>query len=322
MDALVVVNCTCVLCCPAFRSRQALHLRRIRPISTFIDWREVTRHTTNVTRPEVRGAECGTKTRIGGSQNHSHNQAQPQRTGIKAFKTARLALPVDKIKMLEDADTISIISLVFAILSIAASLYTFHLQQRNDEAQQRSAEAQQCLQTSIDHKRLFSVTSSHPWNRANWLFTADAYLGLPFRIGQVDITLRQEVYEYAINCYSVGGHNLPQVEKSAIKAVLIDCCEELGSLLDLTKRNKVDRQFIRSMVNTLVYRIVQSNQQEARDYEYELSCLATEFQLSFDFTFPPPVQPAPAQRPPAELNWRHGVTAPNELDLPILLPWT
>lgn len=197
-----------------------------------------------------------------------------------------------------------VLSSVAVFISVVSFLFDKIVQAQRTARHQR-------LTTSINLLRNFTAKSGHPWNTANWLFNADQFPGLPFKIGEVELRLGQEVFDYTSDSQS--GEGLFEEGKSAIKAAMMDCCEELQTLMDLTRRNEVDKLALRRMVNALVYRLAKSDRDWARAYDRLLQDLAAEFQLSFRLR-------NDALNPDDPLIWNWTGVVPNGRDLPLDFP--
>jgi hypothetical protein len=198
------------------------------------------------------------------------------------------------------------------IVTIAWSIISFVLTQRYQDKKNAEDAEHRRLLASFDQLRNYTSRRDHPWNVASWLFNADQYPGLPFKLGEVEFRLGEEIFAYASDRNL--GNGLFQEVKSAIKAAMMDCCVELETLLDLTLRNEVDRPYLRKMVNTLVYRLAKSDRAGVRPYGEVLRDLAVLYQLPFRVEI----------RPNGALvlgNWYLG-QVPQGRDLPLYFsPW-
>jgi hypothetical protein len=203
-----------------------------------------------------------------------------------------------------------LVAIVLSAIAVFVAVMTFVLEKIFQTQRTARDEEHQRLITSIALLRNFTGQSGHPWNTANWLFNADQYPGLPFKVGEVELRLGQEVFDYSTD--SELGENLFQEAKSAIKAAMMDCCEELQSLLELTSRNEVDRLHLRRMVNALVYRLAKSNRDWARAYDELPQDLALQFQLSFHLSISP--------NPDDPLIWVWNGQVPRDGYLPLDFP--
>lgn len=204
---------------------------------------------------------------------------------------------------------ISVAALVVSFISFIFWCVSFFMTERHH-----------LLMKSFEQRQNYTTRNDHPWNIASWLFNAYQYPGLPFKIGQVEFLLDEEIFLYSTNEAStdISVVELPQSVKSAIKATLMDCCVELKSLVDLTKRGEVDRRYLRDMVNRLVYRLTTSQCDGVRVYGDVLQELADLYQLPFHVTINLPQNPDKVQT--LECDFWFGKN-PTDLNVPPLPPW-